>query len=142
MTASSLAPLLDNAGLVLGLAFDHRDSLDVLLREVGLGNLGLGGIRTLKETVVRAVAPEASAVMLDHTYGAAAIASGAIPAGVGLVMPLEAQGYAQLGDERRVSLAEDFGASRCARARCGCLQAPGSDAPRSCRVHGRPTRGR
>jgi tagatose-1,6-bisphosphate aldolase len=108
VTAPSLAPLLDPAGLLIGLAFDHRDSLHVLLRDRGLGNLGRGGVQALKAAVVRAVVPAASAVMLDHEYGAVTIASGAIPADVGLIMPLEAQGYAQAGDERRVRLMEDF----------------------------------
>ena len=108
MTASSLAPLLDSAGLLIGLAFDHRDSLDVLLGDRGLGDLRPGGVQALKAAVIRSVVPAASAVMLDHEYGAVAIASGAIPADVGLIMPLEAQGYAQLGDERHVRLMEDF----------------------------------
>lgn len=107
--ASSLAPLFDPAGVLNGLAFDHRDSLDVLLLDRGLGDLRQSGVQALKAAVVRAVAPAASAVMLDHEYGAAAIASGAIPRGVGLIMPLEAQGYAQLGDERHVALMEDVG---------------------------------
>jgi tagatose 1,6-diphosphate aldolase len=68
----------------------------------------LDEIRDLKEALVRAVAPTASVVMLDHDYGRTAIARGAIPPGVGLVMPLEAQGYAQLGDERRTTLLPDF----------------------------------
>ena len=60
---------------------------------------------------MRAIAPAASAVMLDHDYGALAIADGSIPAGVGLVMPLEAQGYAQLGDERPTTLMTAFTAA-------------------------------
>lgn len=103
-----LLALADDAGTVVGLAFDHRDSLDVVLHELGLGAMTLDEIRDLKEALVRAIAPAASAVMLDHQYGRTAIERHAIPAGVGLVMPLEAQGYAQLGDERRTTLLPDF----------------------------------
>ena len=109
MTTLSLEPLLDRAGLLLGLAIDHRDSLDVLVRDRGLDHLRPDGLRAFKTAVVRSIGPAASALMLDHDYGAAAIASGAIPPGVGLIMPLEAQGYAQLGDERSLALMDDFG---------------------------------
>jgi tagatose-1,6-bisphosphate aldolase len=108
VTGSALAPLLDDAGLLIGLAFDHRDSLDALLADRGLGMPGTGAVRELKAAVVRAIAPAASAVMLDHDYGARAIGDGSLPAGVGLVMPLEAQGYAQLGDERPTTLMAAF----------------------------------
>lgn len=111
MTGPSLRVLLDDRGLLIGLAFDHRDSLDVLLADRGLGGTGPAAIRELKAAVVRAIAPAASAVMLDHDYGALAIADGSIPAGVGLVMPLEAQGYAQLGDERPTTLMTAFTAA-------------------------------
>jgi tagatose 1,6-diphosphate aldolase len=103
-----LLALADETGIVVGFAFDHRDSLDVVLRELGLGTMTPDEIRDLKEAIVRAIAPAASAVMLDHEYGRTAIEHRAIPAGVGLVMPLEAQGYAQLGDERRTTLLPDF----------------------------------
>jgi tagatose 1,6-diphosphate aldolase len=106
--ARRLRSLADESGIVVGFAFDHRDSLDVVLHELGLGALTPDEIRDLKEAIVRAIAPAASVVMLDHDYGQAAIGRGAIPPGVGLVMPLEAQGYAQLGDERRTTLLSDF----------------------------------
>lgn len=115
--------LADASGIVVGFAFDHRDSLDVVLEEVGIA-LDAAGIRRLKAAVVREIAPLASAVMLDHDYGAEALAQGAIPDGVGLIMPLEAQGYAQLGDERRTSLLEGFGppdAARVGAAACKLL---------------------
>jgi tagatose 1,6-diphosphate aldolase len=115
--------LADRSGIVVGFAFDHRDSLDVVLEEAGIA-LDATGIRRLKAAVVREIAPLASAVMLDHDYGAEALATGAIPDGVGLVMPLEAQGYAQLGDERRTTLLEGFGpadAGRLGAAACKLL---------------------
>jgi len=106
-----LGPLLDERGLLIGLAFDHRDSLDVQLAGVGLGAVEPARIRELKTAILRAVSPSASTVMLDHDYGADAIAGGALRAGTGLVMPLEAQGYAQLGDERHTTLMGEFTAA-------------------------------
>ena len=102
-----LRPLADPSGIVCGLAFDHRDSLHVLLRDLGLG-LTHDEVAALKEVVVRAVAPLASAVMLDDDYGRWAIERGAVPPSVGLIMPLEAQGYAQPGDERLTTLLPGF----------------------------------
>jgi tagatose 1,6-diphosphate aldolase len=102
-----VAPLTDESGLVLGLAFDHRDSLDVLLHELKR-SLMPDEIRRLKRDVVTEVAPLATTVMLDHDYGRLAIATRAVRGNAALMMPLEAQGYAQLGDERSTTLLRDF----------------------------------
>jgi tagatose-1,6-bisphosphate aldolase len=107
-SAAGLAAIADPSGIVCGLAFDHRDSLDAILAELGL-TLSHEEICELKKVVVRELAPLASAVMLDHDYGRLAIESGAVPASVGLIMPIEAQGYAQLGDDRRTTLMSGFG---------------------------------
>lgn len=120
MVTSWLAPLADDRGVILGLAVDHRDSFDVVLRERGIDAIGLAGARLQKAAIVRALAPFATAVMLDHEVGSLAIADGSCGRAA-LVMPLEAQGYAALGDERRVALmtgfspagARDRGAAAC-----------------------------
>jgi tagatose-1,6-bisphosphate aldolase len=117
---SWLAPLADDRGVILGLAIDHRDSFDAVLRERGIDGLGLAGARLQKAAIVGALAPFATAVMLDHAAGSLAIADGACGRAA-LVMPLEAQGYEALGDERRVALmagfsparARDLGAAAC-----------------------------
>jgi tagatose 1,6-diphosphate aldolase len=99
--------LADESGRILGFAFDHRDSLEVELAELGL-HLGHDQIADLKEAIVRAVAPAASAVMLDDEFGRSAIERGALPDGVALIMPLEAQGYAQAGDDRVTDFLPEF----------------------------------
>lgn len=117
---SWLAPLADERGVILGLAIDHRDSFDAVLRERGIGGIGPAGARLQKAAVVAELAPFATAVMLDHEVGSLAIADGSCGRAA-LVMPLEAQGYAALGDERRVALmtgfsparARDLGAAAC-----------------------------
>jgi tagatose-1,6-bisphosphate aldolase len=47
-------------------------------------------------------------VMLDAELGSFALEAGDIPSAVGLIMPLEAQGYEAQGDRRLTSLLEDF----------------------------------
>jgi tagatose-1,6-bisphosphate aldolase len=115
-----LAPLAGDRGVILGLAIDHRDSFDAVLRERGIHGLGPAGAQLQKSAIVGPLAPLATAVMLDHAYGARAIADGACGRAA-LVMPLEQQGYLALGDERRVALlpelpparARDLGAAAC-----------------------------
>lgn len=120
MVSSWLAPLADDRGVILGLAIDHRDSFEAVLRERGIDGLGLAGMQLQKAAIVGVLAPFATAVMLDHVVGSLAIADGSCGRAA-LVMPLEAQGYEALGDERRVGLmtgfsperARDLGAAAC-----------------------------
>jgi tagatose 1,6-diphosphate aldolase/sulfofructosephosphate aldolase len=108
---AGLAPLADDRGVILGLAVDHRDSFEAVLRERGLDGLAPVEIQRQKAAVVGPLAPLATAVMLDHALGALAIADGAC-GHAALVMPLEQQGYGALGDERRVALMPDFSPAR------------------------------
>ena len=96
-------------GVVIGLAIDHRDNFIAVLRRAGRAETDIPG---LKERIVRALVPGATALMLDHEMGGAAIEHGAIPPGVGLIMPLEEQGYEQLGDDRTTSLMPSFSPAR------------------------------
>jgi tagatose-1,6-bisphosphate aldolase len=84
--------LADERGIVAGIAIDHRDSLRVVLERRGLGDLPASALRELKLALVEGLAPAATAVMLDEELGGLALDRGAVPAGVGLIMPLEAQG--------------------------------------------------
>jgi tagatose-1,6-bisphosphate aldolase len=54
------------------------------------------------------LAPLATALMLDEEYGGLALDAGAVPPSVGLIMPLEAQGYETIGDGRTTTLLDDF----------------------------------
>lgn len=102
-----LLRLAGSDGIVAGIALDHRDSLRVVLARQGLAELGDAGIRAQKLALARALAPAATAVMLDAEFGRDALETGAVPAGVGLIMPLEAQGY-EAADVQRASLLDDF----------------------------------
>jgi tagatose-1,6-bisphosphate aldolase len=94
---------------VAGIAIDHRDSLRVMLERLGLTGLKTADLQALKLRLARALAPSATAIMLDAELGGPAIREGVVPASVGLIMPLEAQGYEAAGDGRLTTLMDDFG---------------------------------
>lgn len=103
-----LLRLAGSDGIVAGIALDHRDSLRVTLKRRGIGALSTAELRRQKLALARALAPSATAVMIDSELGGLALDDGAIPAGIGLIMPLEAQGYEAGGDRRRTTLLDDF----------------------------------
>jgi tagatose-1,6-bisphosphate aldolase len=96
------------AGVIAGIALDHRDSLKVVLERQGSSATSVADLRALKLALTRALAPAATAIMLDEEFGGLALESGAVPAAVALIMPLEAQGYETMGTGRRTTLLEDF----------------------------------
>ena len=103
-----LARLARPDGIVVGLAIDHRDSLRVYIERQGLVGLATGELGALKAALVRVLAPAASALMLDAELGRTAFERGAVPPSIGLIMPLEAQGYEVVGDGRVTTLLEDW----------------------------------
>jgi len=105
-----LARLGGVKGVIAGIALDHRDSLRVLLERRRV-TLAIPELRAVKLALARTLAPLATAIMLDDELGQAALEAGAVPASVGLIMPLEAQGYETAGDGRVTTLLPDFGPS-------------------------------
>jgi tagatose-1,6-bisphosphate aldolase len=95
-------------GVVAGIAVDHRDSLRSILERQGLDGLTDAGIRAFKFRLARALAPAATAIMLDEEFGGEALDAGVVPESVGLIMPLEAQGYETIEDGRTTTLLADF----------------------------------
>ena len=95
-------------GVIAGIAIDHRDSLRVMLEGHGRTGLGRPELRALKLALTRALAPAATAIMLDEELGGLALEAGAVPATVALIMPLEAQGYETTGAGPTTTLLEDF----------------------------------
>lgn len=76
------------------LALDHRNNLRQALGQGGAEAVSDDALVAFKRQVVQALAPAASAVLLDPEFGAAqAIASGALPGSVGLLAAVEATGY-------------------------------------------------
>ena len=81
-------------GVIAVTAIDHRGSLETLLQRAMPGRpVGFGEMVAEKSRMARALAPLSTAVLLDPMYGVPAIAGGALPAHVGLVMCLEEYGY-------------------------------------------------
>ena len=77
------------------LAIDHRDSLRVLMNPDNPSQVSAQAITDLKMSIVRKIAPYATAVMLDPVYSAVqGIVTSALPGTVGFLCALEAQGYA------------------------------------------------
>ena len=82
-------------GALSVLALDHRNNLRRALNPTHPELVSNTSLSEFKNEVARALAPYASAVLLDPEVGAfQAIASGALPGSVGLVVALEATGYA------------------------------------------------
>lgn len=106
--ARRLRRLASADGIVAGMALDHRDSFRAVLERQGIAARTTADLGTLKQALVRALAPAATAVMLDSELGWPALGDESIPGDVGLIMPLEAQGYEAQGDRRLTTLLEDF----------------------------------
>lgn len=101
--------IADPAGVVIGLALDHRDSLRAAAARRGLPT-DAATLSALKAEVTQALCAEATVVLLDEELGGPAIR--ALPEGARLVMPLEEQGYETVGDGRVTTLLRDFPPSR------------------------------
>jgi tagatose-1,6-bisphosphate aldolase len=97
----------DARGVVAGIAIDHRDSLRVMLERAGSNAVGAIDLPALKLVLARALAPAATAIMLDAELGGRALEARVVPPAVGLIMPLEAQGY-EGSDGPRTRLLDDF----------------------------------
>jgi tagatose 1,6-diphosphate aldolase len=103
-----LRRLADESGIVVGLAIDHRDSFRAALERAGFRDVSPDVMARVKEALVRSLVGSASTLMIDLELGRGTLDNGALPARVGLVMPLESQGYQQLGDDRTTTLMSDF----------------------------------
>jgi tagatose-1,6-bisphosphate aldolase len=103
-----LRRLAGERGIIAGIAIDHRDSLRVMLERRGISGTSTADLRLLKLGLTRALAPAATAIMLDEELGGLALEAGAVPSWVGLIMPLEAQGYETAGAGQATTLLDDF----------------------------------
>lgn len=82
------------AGHFVVLALDHRQNLRKELRPDDPASVSFDEMAAFKLAVVRALATEASGLLLDPEVGVApAIATGALPGATGLLVAIEATGY-------------------------------------------------
>ncbi len=97
-------------GFILLAAMDHRGALKRMLNPQNPKAVSDAEMVRFKVDLCRALAPHASAVLLDPEFGAAqAISEGVLPGGTGLLVSLEKTGYA--GDEtaRLTELLDQWG---------------------------------
>ena len=89
-----LQQLADSKGLLTICAIDHRGALRRALNDENPDSVSYQNMVDFKLDLCQAVAPFASAVLLDPIYGAGqAITSGVLPGHIGLLISLEKTGY-------------------------------------------------
>lgn len=102
---------ISDGGVFALVAIDHRDSLRVAFEGRGVAAPDGDAIAALKAEIVEALAPAATGVMIDAENGAAVLAAGAAGAPP-VVMPLEAQGYADAESGRVSSFLPGWGPAK------------------------------
>ena len=103
-------------GIFKVLALDHRDSMRLIIDPDDPDAIPAAELTAVKLDLLRNLAGEATAVMLDPEFSAAqAIAARALPGTVGFLAAVESQGY--LGDPtaRQTSLLENWGVEKAKR---------------------------
>ncbi len=114
--ARALDQISSPRGVVAGAAIDHRDSLRTALEKRGIPVPDAGGMTALKVRIARALAQEATLVLLDVEFTAAqAIAAGALPGRTALATPLEGMGYGDVSRLRVTELMEGWSAVKARR---------------------------
>jgi tagatose 1,6-diphosphate aldolase len=89
-----LQQLADPKGIMTMCAIDHRGALKRALNEKNAAAVSYQDMVDFKLDLCQAVAPFASAILLDPEYGASqAIATGLLPASKGLLVSIEKTGY-------------------------------------------------
>lgn len=89
-----LSATSSTAGIFAILAFDHRQSFVKMIPAKKEGIASYEKVVEVKSSVVRALAPHASGILLDPIYAAAqTIANGSMPGNIGLLVSVEKTGY-------------------------------------------------
>jgi tagatose 1,6-diphosphate aldolase len=87
------------------LALDHRQSFVKMLRPNSPNTVSYSDVVEAKSTIVRNLAPHASAVLLDPIFSAAQLtANGALPGKTGLLVAIEETGYIGIDTARLSNL--------------------------------------
>jgi tagatose 1,6-diphosphate aldolase/sulfofructosephosphate aldolase len=105
VTTSSLDDIATSDGTFAVVAMDQRNTLKRMYAAVGIDSPAESELRDIKADVVTALAPSASAFLLDPTYGVPALAQvdAEARAGVGILVAAEPADRQRLGEEPRGS---------------------------------------
>jgi len=111
-----LQQVADGNGFLTICAIDHRGALQRAMNEKDPDAVTFQDMVNFKLDLCRAVAPYASAVLLDPVYGAAqAVASGILPGHIGLLVSLEKTGYSGEKTARITELLPDWSVEKVKR---------------------------
>lgn len=111
-----LATTSTPGGIFAILAIDHRDALRVVLDADDPDGVAAARLTDVKLRLLRGLAGDATAVMLDPEYSAAqAITSLALPGTVGFLAAVEAQGYLGEPGSPRTSLLDGWSVAKAKR---------------------------
>ena len=110
-----LDALSGTQGVFAVAAIDHRDALTAAHAKAGLEKPTREQVLQFKATVIGALAPHATGVMLDPEAGGLALAIGA-PGRGPVVMPLEAQGYSDVEAGRVTTFLPGWSPARAAES--------------------------
>jgi tagatose 1,6-diphosphate aldolase len=111
-----LQQIADEKGMLTVCAVDHRGSLRKALAEAWSREITYQDVVDFKLDLCHAVAPSASAVLLDPVFGVApTIAAGQLPGHVGLLVSLEKTGYTGGSASRVTELLPDWGVAKIKR---------------------------
>jgi len=108
-----LQQLADSRGMMTMCAIDHRGALKRALNEKNPDAVSYHDMVDFKLDLCQAVAPFASAILLDPEYGAGqAIAAGLLPGPKGLLVSLEKSGYTGDSTARITELLPGWGVKK------------------------------
>lgn len=105
-----LQQLTNEAGIFTMTAFDHRDAfVAALSKTLGVAEADWGTVAAEKTRIARALAPHASAVVLDPLYSAGpVVASGALPSGTAFAVAREKSSYGAEAMRQTTTLLDDW----------------------------------
>jgi tagatose 1,6-diphosphate aldolase len=111
-----LRQIANSKGRIMVCALDHRGSLQKVLRPDKPEGASYEEMVNFKLDLCDAVAPYASAILLDPIFGASqAITSGILPGGTGLLVSLEKTGYEGATEARITEILPDWGVKKIKR---------------------------
>lgn len=111
-----LQQISTTGGIFVICAIDHRGSLQSAIEKELGRKIGYKEMVEYKLDICSALAPQASAVLLDPVYGAAqSIAGGALPGRTGLLVSVEATGYHNNPEGRVTTLLDGWSVEKIKR---------------------------